>query len=316
MNNTPESQSSDAPTNIPPFAAHAGSSPRARRGRVLRDTAVGDGLVFVDGDTYPFQLERLWRSEIAPHVNMAVDVEFGQDARIVSIRAVPGAQLLGDHTAHALDAAHSIAKRAASEFNQKGAPALQWAIGRVGVPKLAAVCALALGWYSMHMLVINLGGFGELSLSFYDVLKLLNSDLLSGDMRALLLAPSSNPLAAQTAGLYGFAAFAAVIILLISPFLRDRRMQLVDIAPLLLLGIVVAAAYFQVTSAIHTAQSALGELGSGSAAETQELGQQVRQTLTKAVSVGFGTYVSTLSALYLAATGYLRFRRGTPRTAS
>jgi hypothetical protein len=270
---------------------------------------VGDGLIFLDGDTYPFQLERLWRSEIAPRVNMAVNVEFGPDARIASIRAVAGARLFTDHTANALDAAQSAARKMASDFNQKGAPALQQAIGRVGRPKLIAICALALGWYAMHFLIINLGAFGKLPLTFHDVLKILNSDILSGDLRALLLASPSNPLAAQAAGLYGFAAFLAVVMPLITPFLKDRRLQLADAAPLLVLGLAAAIAYSQVASAIHTAQSALGELGAGSAADAQQFGQQVKQGIASAVSVGLGTYVSIISCLYLAVGGYLRFRR-------
>lgn len=316
MNNTSETESYASSASVPPSSAHGGPPSRIRRGRVLRDTAVGDGLVFVDGDTYPFRLEQLWRSEIAPRVNMAVNVEFGLDARITSIRAVPGSQLLNDHTAQALDAAHKAAKEIASEFNQKGAPALQWVVRRVGMTRLAAVCALALGWYSMHVLVIDLGGLGKLSLSFYDVLKVLNSDILGGDFRALLMAESSNPLAAQAAGLYGFAALVAVVAPLVTPFLKDRRLWLADVAPLLVLGIVAAVACFQVTSVIDAAQSALGALGISSTAESRDLRQQVTQTLARSVSIGLGAYVSTLSGLYFAVSGYMRFRRAAPPVAS
>jgi hypothetical protein len=316
MNNPSESRPPASLADVADIqtpAAGAAASARSRRGRVLRDTAVGDGLVFVDGDTYPFQLERLWRSEIAPRVNMAVDVEFGPDARIQSIRAVPGAQLFGDQTAHALDAAQSAARKMAAELNQRGAPALQQAIRRVGGPKLIAVCALALGWYSMHFLIINLGTLGKLSLTFHDVLKILNSDILNGDFTAILMAPSQNPLAAQAAGMYGFAAFTAAVIPLITPFLKDRRFQLADAAPLLVLGVVAAVACSQITSAIHGAQSALGELGAGGAAQTQQFGQQIRQGIASAVSVGLGTYASIIASIYLAASGYLRFRRGERR---
>jgi hypothetical protein len=241
---------------------------------------------------------------------MAVDVEFGPDARIMSIRAVPGTQLFGDQTAHALDAAQSAARKMASELNQRGAPALQQVIGRVGASKLVAVCALALGWYSMHLLVINLGGLGKLALTFHDVLKVLNSDILNGDFRTLLLGQSLNPLAAQSAGVYGLAAFVAVIAPLTTPFIRDRRFQLADAAPLLLLGIVAVIAYSQILSLIHATQSALGELGGGGTADAQQLGTQVKHGLASAVSVGLGAYVSVLCSVYLAITGYLRFRGG------
>ena len=319
MNNHSESRQpaslADVQADIQTPSDRTTASARIRRGRVLRDTAVGDGLIFVDGDTYSFQLERLWRSEIAPRVNMAVDVEFGPDARIASIRAVPGTQLLGDHTAQALDAAQSAARKVATEFNQRGAPALQQAIRRVGGSKLVAVCVLAFGWYSLHFLIINLGTLGRLSLTFHDVLKILNSDILSGDFTALFLAPSQNPLAAQAAGLYGFVAFIAIAIPLITPFLKDRRFQLADAAPLFVLGVVVVVGYLQVTTAIHGAQSALGQFGAGSAADTEQLGQQVRKGIASAVSIGLGTYASIIASLYLAAGGYLRFHRAGQRAA-
>jgi len=314
MNNQSQFRQTASPADIQTPSDGAPSG-RIRRGRVLRDTAVGDGLIFVDGDTYPFQLERFWRSEVAPRVNMAVDVEFGSDGRIASIRAVPGAQLFGDHTAQALDVAQSAARKMASEFNQRGAPALQQAIRRIGGSKIIAVCVLVLGWYSLHFLVINLDALGKLSLTFHDVLKVLNSGILSGDFTALLQAQSANPLAAQAAGWYGFMAFIAAATPLITPFLKDRRLQLADAAPLLVLGLVALVAYLQVRTAIHGAQSALGQLGAGDAADTRQLGEQVRQGIASAVSVGLGTYASVIASLYLAAGGYLRFHREARRMA-
>jgi hypothetical protein len=55
-----------------------------KKGRVLRDTSAGEGLVFVEGNQYPFRLEGMWRSEYAPKTNMAVDVDFDDAGKIIA----------------------------------------------------------------------------------------------------------------------------------------------------------------------------------------------------------------------------------------
>ena len=42
------------------------------RGRILRDTSTGDGLVYVDGKQYPFGLGNIWKSEIPPKINAVI----------------------------------------------------------------------------------------------------------------------------------------------------------------------------------------------------------------------------------------------------
>ena len=61
-----------------------------KRGRILRDTTTGEGLVFVDGNQHAFRLEGMWKSEYAPKVNMTVDVEFDDAGRLVALRNVSG----------------------------------------------------------------------------------------------------------------------------------------------------------------------------------------------------------------------------------
>ena len=64
-----------------------------RRGKILRDTSAGNGLVVVDGQQYPFMLEGTWRSEVPPAVGMTVDAEIKDAGQIVSLLVVQESQL-------------------------------------------------------------------------------------------------------------------------------------------------------------------------------------------------------------------------------
>ncbi len=62
-----------------------------RRGKVLRDTSQGIGLVMIEGCQYPFSLGDLWKSAQQPKAGMEVEAEFNHDGQLLAIRTVAGA---------------------------------------------------------------------------------------------------------------------------------------------------------------------------------------------------------------------------------
>ena len=46
------------------------------RGRILRDTNAGPGIVSLDGKQFSFTLETLWMSDIPPRPGMVVEASF------------------------------------------------------------------------------------------------------------------------------------------------------------------------------------------------------------------------------------------------
>src|SRR5690349_11452942 len=124
-----------------------------KRGRVLRDTSSGEGLVFVDGQQYPFKLEGMWRSEFAPKVNMTVDAEFDDSGKLVGLRTVAG----GAQASEALDAAGAAAKKMAAEFQSKGMPVIQEWARRVGYPTLIAWGVLVISWFFLPVISLKMG---------------------------------------------------------------------------------------------------------------------------------------------------------------
>ena len=106
-----------------------------RRGKVLRDTASGPGLLMVGGQQYPFTLEGVWRSEMPPRPGMVVDVDMEPAGQVTAVYAVPESQLAKEQA----EAAMSAAK-------EKGAEVAAGLVAKFGIPHLVAAVALVLGW--------------------------------------------------------------------------------------------------------------------------------------------------------------------------
>ncbi len=75
-----------------------------QRGKILRDTHSGTGLIIVDGRQHAFTLEGIWRSSEAPAVNMTVDAQFDETGTLTALFAVPDAQLAREKTDEAMAA--------------------------------------------------------------------------------------------------------------------------------------------------------------------------------------------------------------------
>ena len=59
-----------------------------KRGKVLRDTSQGSGLLIVEGQQFPFSLADLWKSPQPPKIGMIVEAEFNRHGKLVAIRAI------------------------------------------------------------------------------------------------------------------------------------------------------------------------------------------------------------------------------------
>jgi hypothetical protein len=251
-----------------------------KRGRVLRDTSSGEGLVFVDGQQYPFRLEGMWRSEFAPKLNQSVDAEFDDSGKLVALRTASGAGAGGGAQAsEALDAAGAAAKKMAEEFKAKGLPVIQEWAQRVGYVTLGAWIALVVAWFWLPVVSLQLGIFGGNSVSFYDSLVLVNGGM-------------------GGRGIYGFLAWVALLAVFLPQIWKDRRAGYGMMLPLALMVLIAVIAWFK--SSPDT-----GDMGAyGNSPEFKQMMDQMRAEMWKAVSFGFGLYVAVAAALYLAFRGW------------
>ena len=100
--------------------------PLTKRGKVLRDTTLGQGLLIVEGQQCPFSREGEWKSESAPKPGQVVDVELDSRGKVRAITVVPDAQLAREQAATAVS---SRTKHHDLAFSL---------VERIGLPSLAA----------------------------------------------------------------------------------------------------------------------------------------------------------------------------------
>jgi hypothetical protein len=246
----------------------------AKRGKVLRDPNAGPGLLIVDGQQYPFALEGVWKSEVAPKPGLVVDVDLDTTGRVSAITAVPDSQLAKEQA--------EIAMRAAKE---KGGQIFGQIVAKVGMPNLVAGLVLFIAWFWLNAVVVVLPFAGKMEITFWQVLGLLNAsniiEVLGSNMHG-------------SAGIYGLFA----VVCLAGPFLqyfwKDKRAALGGVLPLAFMVIVG----IMVRSSIS---NAMGPVPSGPM--YADMQREAQAEMSKAISMGMGVYLAVLASLYFAGVG-------------
>ncbi len=154
---------------------------------------------------------------------------------------------------------------------EKGGAAVSSAVAKFGMPLLVATGLLIVGWFFLNAVSVE-AMFGKVSFTFWQVLGFLN--------------------------LYGFLAILALAGPFVRFFWKDARAHLGGLLPLIfmvLVGILVR-------SSLHSSMG--GGAADGPLAEMQ---QQAQDEMMKAIKLGFGTYLSMLVSLYLAAVAAKQF---------
>lgn len=174
----------------------------AKRGRIVRDPTAGAGLVIVQGRQHSFGLENVWKSDALPRPGVVVDVEFDDSGRVTAMTAVPEARL-----------AKEQAEAAIALATAKGTRIL----ARLGLRQLAALGALAVGWFWLSAIDVDGSFRGQSQLTFWQALGVWD-----------------------TTGVYGSSALVCLAAPLLTGAWNDRRAHLAAVLPL---GFVLAVAW-------------------------------------------------------------------------
>jgi hypothetical protein len=253
-----------------------------KRGKVLRDTSAGSGLVVVDGQQYPFALEGIWRSNEAPTVNMTVDALFDEAGALIELLAVPDAQIAREKA----DQAMAVMKTGGGQL-----------VARVGMGTLVGTGLLAAAWFVLNTVSVQATPSMKIGISLWQLLGVVNSP---NALQALG--------GGGGAGIYGLLAIIALAGPAASYFVRDARAQLANCLPLLFLLGVSVALYSGISSSLEQAQGAAMAFGGGDAAKMADsmMRAATRQAMN-AISIGLGGYLGGAVSLYFAAIGVIRF---------
>jgi hypothetical protein len=247
-----------------------------KRGKILRDTSVGNGLVVVDGQQYPFMLEGTWRSEVPPAVGMTVDVEINDAGQIVSLIVVQDSQLNKEQAQAALIAAKG-----------KGAEIFSGIVARVGAVNLAAILLLVIAWIWLSAVSIQ-SPAGAMSFTFWQLLGFINA---KNALDVFMQAGTGS----YSTGIYGFLAFLCLLGPFVRYFWKDKLAVLGGVLPLLFMLIVGMIAHSSLNSAMG--------VGTAGVDPNDPMVKEMTQQVTQAISIGVGVYLSVLLCLYFAAMG-------------
>jgi hypothetical protein len=244
-----------------------------QRGRILRDTNAGPGLLSLDGRQYSFVLEGMWRSEAPPKTGMVVEVVLNSADSVESVRSVPENELAKEQAQKALREGGAIASRVKETL---------------GLPNLIALGSLVVGWFFLSTIVIGREAFSA-HITFWQLLGYM------GKLQALR-SLNMQDLASTGIGMYGLLALVS----LAGPFLdflwKDRRAALGGLLPLVLMLLIAILLKTGLNQAAH---QFAGAYGTGPVANM--MANQAIASFLDEFSMGAGAYISLL------ATGYFAF---------
>jgi len=270
-----------------------------KRGKILRDTSAGQGLLSMEGKQFPFDLEGVWKSALAPALNMVVDVELNDEGKVVALHVVPEAQLAKEQAAIALAAAKA-----------KGTQVAAVLISKFGVPTLIALLTLTVSWFFLDSLSIQMDGPRADTFSFWRCLGALNTSGGFGN--------SAYVIRNASVGFYGFLAIVVLAAPLAPYFWKDSRAQLGNLLPLLFMltiGLLVSLNFRDVVkeSVEQVASTrnlfsgfSSGRSNPGNVPTDQMLGQAMSE-IWKAIHLQIGFYISFAVSLFFAVRGSVKF---------
>lgn len=259
-----------------------------KRGKVVRDTSVGTGLLVAGGKQYPFELEGMWQSETAPRVNMVVDVELDEAGQVLTVVVIPETQLAREQAEVAMQVAREKSARLGKE-----------AIARFGVGTVCGMAALVLGWFMFNVVTVNISAGHSEGMTLWTILGALNSP--SNFMNAL----SGN---GSGTGVYGFLAMVCLVGPLLPFFVKHRLASLGGLLPLLFMVLVCFKIYSGINDSLTQANSAAAFFGGAQAAQyASAMMSQMAKEALRALSVGLGGYLAFGAALFFAVRSVIKF---------
>ena len=258
------------------------------RGKIMRDTNAGPGIVYVDGVQKTFTLETHWKSSSPPKVGAVVEVTLDSAGNPVALELVQEADLAKEQAQKALQFASENGKQYAAVV-----------LAKVGAPTLIAMALLAVGWIFLATLSIRVSSAYSSSMTFYDVLKLANA---GGNLDAL------GSMSYGSTGIYGFLMWTALLAPLATHFHPNKFATLGYCAPLAFMLFVGLSLYFSIRGRVAEAQQLTqGMFGSQMGKMMESMASEMFTATLKAFSLGLGLYLSAAVAVYLAFVGVKKY---------
>jgi hypothetical protein len=182
------------------------STPSGTRAQIIKVPDATPGILLANGQQRQFTLERVWKSPVAPALNMTVDVETDAAGVIQGLTVVDPRQLAKERMNQLGSVAQDRGKDAA-KIAQQGIGALS---ERMGAVPLGSAVVVVIAMFFISAAAISVGGAGDVSWTFWNLLGTSFSDPTSvlggavgskfGFLNLLALAAVAAPFAAPFIG--------------------------------------------------------------------------------------------------------------------
>lgn len=261
-----------------------------KRGRIIRDTNNGPGLIGSEGSQYEFNLEGVWNSDLAPVINTVVEFELDENSKVVAITTISENQLAKEQADKALQAA-----------KEKGGLVLNEMISRVGKPVLIAITTLVVSWFYLSTITVQASRTFDIKITFWKLLTVLNLGN-GGFIQALQSGGGGDT------GIYGFLAFISLLGPFAYIFWKNPKAHLGNCLPFLVMLIVGLSFYFGIQDGLKSSlemSSAYG--GAETAMMAKEMINKMMAAAMQSIHIGIGMYLSLLASSYLAFVGVTKF---------
>ncbi len=257
------------------------------RGKVLRDTGGGEGLLSVQGRQLRFDLETHWRGDSAPVVNQVVDVSLDADGALSAVRPVDIKQLTTEKAQDAL----GLAQR-------EGGRLLNHTLQRVDKTTLIGVAVMLVGTTFFSLISVRLMGPQAVGASFYQVLSMLNG----GNPQQMLAGGGGG------AGIYALLWAAAVFGPLLPSFWSHRHASLAFFLPLLLWVVTGWGIYSAVRQMMEVSQGMAGMFGAGAGRGMNNMAREMVAGVWNSTTLGLGFYLSLAVTAFFTVKGVFALR--------
>lgn len=234
-----------------------------KRGRVLRDTNVGPGIVTVDAKQYTFTLEQMWLSDVPPRPGMVVDVAFDDAGAPSAVQAVPDSQL-----------AREQAQQTLAGARRHGASLTGSLRSRFGLPVILTEALLLISFFMLPNLKMG-NGFMERSLSGWDTIGLDPATMATSSHGIL--------------SLLALALFAPIAV----PFLQKAWSRWLYAAPFAFAVIAFASLSYEIENVGRAARQAVG--GAFGAEAARGMGNPLAGLFSPAV----GAFLVLICSIFL-----------------
>jgi hypothetical protein len=194
------------------------STPSSNRAMIIKVPDATPGILLANGQQQQFTLERVWKSPVAPALNMTVDVETDAAGVIQGLTVVDPRQLAKERMNQFSSVAQDRGKDAAKIAQERFGALAE----RMGAVPLGSAVVFIIAMFFITAAGFSMGGAGEVSWTFWNLLGTSFSD------------PTSvlGGAAGSKFGFLNLLALAAVAAPFAAPFITAIWSRYLNAAPL------------------------------------------------------------------------------------